>query len=158
MGNVMQARFFRKLFRAPSIAVAALLLGACAPMFTQSPNQGWRPVNVKNVDGAERLLLDGYDVVGMHLENQARPGDAKLRSLYKGVTLFFSSAEHKAKFDASPEAYLPKYGGYCSNGMLAFLSMFTTFGTPQDITLAPLRVELLFAADEATGAVIRANA
>jgi hypothetical protein len=28
--------------------------------------------------------------------------------------------------------------------------MFTTFGTPQDITLASLRVEHMFAANEAT--------
>lgn len=36
-------------------------------------------------------------------------------------------------------------------GPLAFFSMFTTFGTPQDISLASLRVEMLFAADAATG-------
>ncbi|PSR16304.1 XRE family transcriptional regulator [filamentous cyanobacterium CCP3] len=42
-------------------------------------------------------------------------------------------------------------------GELAFFSMFTTFGTPQDITLASLRVEHLFAADEATVAVLRAQ-
>lgn len=35
-------------------------------------------------------------------------------------------------------------------GELAFFSLFTTFGTPQDITLASLRVEHLFAADEGT--------
>jgi transcriptional regulator with XRE-family HTH domain len=35
-------------------------------------------------------------------------------------------------------------------GELRFFSMFTTFGTPQHITLASLRVEHLFAADEAT--------
>ena len=39
---------------------------------------------------------------------------------------------------------------------LAIFSMFTTFGTPQDITLASLRVEHLFAADPATQAVLRA--
>ena len=32
--------------------------------------------------------------------------------------------------------------------------MFSTFGTPQDITLASLRVEHLFAADEHTRAVL----
>jgi hypothetical protein len=32
--------------------------------------------------------------------------------------------------------------------------MFTTFGTPQNITLASLRVEHLFPADPATRAVI----
>jgi transcriptional regulator with XRE-family HTH domain len=36
------------------------------------------------------------------------------------------------------------------HGELAFFSLFTTFGTPQDITLASLRVEHLFAADEGT--------
>ena len=40
------------------------------------------------------------------------------------------------------------------HGELAFFSMFSTFGTPQDITLASLRVEHLFAADDATRAVI----
>lgn len=41
-------------------------------------------------------------------------------------------------------------------GDLAFFSMFTTFGTPQDITLASLRVEHLFAADEPTRALVTA--
>ena len=40
------------------------------------------------------------------------------------------------------------------HGELAFFSMFTTFGTPQDITLASLRVEHMFAADAATRNVL----
>ena len=44
-----------------------------------------------------------------------------------------------------------------NHGELAFFSMFTTFGTPQDITLASLRVEHMFAADEATRAVVKAQ-
>lgn len=39
-------------------------------------------------------------------------------------------------------------------GELAFFSMFTTFGTPTDITLASLRVEHLFPADDATREVL----
>jgi transcriptional regulator with XRE-family HTH domain len=39
-------------------------------------------------------------------------------------------------------------------GELRFFSMLTTFGTPQDITAASLRVEHMFAADEATKAVV----
>ncbi len=42
-------------------------------------------------------------------------------------------------------------------GELAFFSMFTTFGTPQDITLASLQVEHMFAADEATRAILFAE-
>lgn len=37
---------------------------------------------------------------------------------------------------------------------LAFFSMFTTFGTPHDITAASLKVEHLFPADEATRAYV----
>ncbi len=40
------------------------------------------------------------------------------------------------------------------HGELAFFSMFSTFGTPQDITLASLRVEHVFAADVHTRAVL----
>ena len=43
-----------------------------------------------------------------------------------------------------------------SVGELAFFSMFTTFGSPQDITLASLRVEHMFAADETTRQVMLA--
>jgi hypothetical protein len=39
-------------------------------------------------------------------------------------------------------------------GELAFFSMFSTFGTPQDITLASLRVEHIFAADDTTRRVV----
>jgi transcriptional regulator with XRE-family HTH domain len=42
-----------------------------------------------------------------------------------------------------------------THGELAFFSMFTTFGTPQDITLASLRVEHMFAADTQTRNIIK---
>ncbi len=41
------------------------------------------------------------------------------------------------------------------HGELSFFSMFTTFGTPQDITLASLRVEHMFPADAATKAILQ---
>jgi transcriptional regulator with XRE-family HTH domain len=43
------------------------------------------------------------------------------------------------------------------HGVLAFFSMFSTFGTPQSITLASLRVEHMFAADETTRGVLQAH-
>jgi transcriptional regulator with XRE-family HTH domain len=42
-------------------------------------------------------------------------------------------------------------------GVLSFFTMLTTFGTPQDITLASLRVEHMFAADVATAEVLQAQ-
>jgi YHS domain-containing protein len=100
------------------LLTAALALSACAPLITQSPNEGWRPVNVKPAPEAGRLLIDGYDVVAFFTENKARPGSAAIRSDYKGVSLYFVSAENKSKFDADPQAYLPQYGGYCANGIV----------------------------------------
>lgn len=41
-----------------------------------------------------------------------------------------------------------------THGELGFFSMFTTFGTPQDITLASLRVEHMFAADSHTAEIL----
>ncbi len=47
-----------------------------------------------------------------------------------------------------PPTVITRYAS--EHGPLAFLSMFTTFGTPHSVTLASLRLELLFPADEAT--------
>lgn len=43
------------------------------------------------------------------------------------------------------------------HGELAFFSMYTTFGTPHDITLASLRIEHMFPANEATRLVLMAQ-
>lgn len=59
--------------------------------------------------------------------------------------------------DAPPQSPVLTTRYATRHGELAFFSMFTTFGTPQDITLASLRVEHLFAADEATQTVLQAQ-
>ena len=43
------------------------------------------------------------------------------------------------------------------HGELAFFSMYTTFGTPHDITLASVRIEHMFPATAATRAVLQAQ-
>lgn len=43
------------------------------------------------------------------------------------------------------------------HGELAFFSMYTTFGTPHDITLASMRIEHMFPANEATRSVLVAQ-
>lgn len=43
------------------------------------------------------------------------------------------------------------------HGELSFFSMYTTFGTPHDITLASLRIEHLFPANESTRSVLLAQ-
>jgi YHS domain-containing protein len=112
------ARPPRPARRAALLATAsAALLAGCSPLVTQSPNQGMRPVNVQAGPNGERLMLGGHDVVAYFTEGRHRMGDPQYASTYKGVTFRFASAEHKARFDAKPEAYLPQFGGYCTNGI-----------------------------------------
>jgi YHS domain-containing protein len=100
-------------------AIASLAsLAGCAPMVTQSPGQGLSPVNAVSEGEDKHLMLFGHDVVSYFTEKTHRPGNPQLKSVYKGVTFRFSKPEHKALFDASPEKYIPQFGGYCSNGIV----------------------------------------
>ncbi len=96
----------------------ALAVSGCAPLVTQSPNEGMRPVNVQAGDNGARLMLGGHDVVAYFTEGRHRMGDPAIVSVYKGVTFRFATAEHKLRFDRDPVAFLPQYGGYCANGIV----------------------------------------
>ena len=43
----------------------------------------------------------------------------------------------------------------CSLGLLSFFSTTTVFGTPVDVTLSELAIEMFFPADEATARAVR---
>jgi YHS domain-containing protein len=57
-------------------------------------------------------------VVAYFTENRHAMGQPQYKSLYQGVSFHFSSAAHKALFDAAPQRYLPQYGGFCANGIV----------------------------------------
>ena len=101
-----------------AVAAASLALAGCAPMFTQSPGEGLSPVNAVSEGPDKHLMLFGYDVVSYFTEKTHRKGDPAIKSVYKDVTFRFSKPEHKALFDASPEKYIPQFGGYCANGIV----------------------------------------
>jgi YHS domain-containing protein len=98
--------------------VGVLSIAGCAPLMVQSPSSGLRPSNVKNLPVGERVMLDGHDVVAYFTEGKHRAGDPKFKSEHKSVTFLFATADHKAKFDANPAAYIPQYNGYCANGIV----------------------------------------
>jgi len=60
---------------------------------------------------------------------------------------------HASQFPVAAPVLTTRFG--TNHGELAFFSMFTTFGKPQDITLASLRVEHMFAADTNTADILR---
>ena len=100
------------------VAVAALALAACAPLVTQSPSGKFSPVNAQSMDGNDRVLLKGADVVSYFTKNVYTQGNPSIKSTYENVTFYFSSAENQALFDKEPTKYLPEFGGYCANGIV----------------------------------------
>ena len=96
----------------------SIFTAACAPLVTQSPGAGYSPVNaVKEGDDA-RVILKGADVVGYFTDHKYEQGTPANKSVYKEVTFWFATPEHKQMFDAAPEKYLPQFGGYCTNGIV----------------------------------------
>ncbi len=107
----------KRLF-APAIAAAALALAGCAPLVTQSPGQGLSPVNAVSDGEDKHLILFGHDVVSYFTDGRHQMGSPAHKSVHKGVTFRFASAEHKRLFDAAPGKYIPQFGGYCANGIV----------------------------------------
>ncbi|WLD57940.1 hypothetical protein NFC81_14680 [Salinispirillum sp. LH 10-3-1] len=64
-----------------------------------------------------QYAIQGYDTVAYFTQNQAVRGDTEFQSEWQDTLWLFSSAKHKALFDANPEAYAPQYGGYCAYAM-----------------------------------------
>ena len=60
------------------------------------------------------IAINGYDPVAYFREGAPVKGMEAYSSDWEGARLLFSSAENKAMFDADPEAFAPKYGGYCA--------------------------------------------
>ena len=96
----------------------AASLGACSAMQAQNPSSALKPVNAVALDGDERVMLKGHDVVAYFTQGKHALGSPQFTSLHEGVTFRFASAEHKALFDKDPAKYLPQYGGYCANGIV----------------------------------------
>ena len=63
------------------------------------------------------LGMHGIDPVSMFEGDAPEIGDAVYTSTRDGVDYYFASAETKARFDASPEAFLPQFGGFCAFGV-----------------------------------------
>lgn len=95
-----------------------LSLGACSSMSAQNPASALSPVNAAQMEGADRVMLFGADVVAYFTQNAFVQGSPQFSSTYQDVNFHFSTAEHKALFDKAPEQYLPQYGGYCANGIM----------------------------------------
>jgi len=84
----------------------AALIGLADEGKAPAPSEGEK----KQVEPA----LGGYCPVSYLETEQAVKGDPAHKSVYIGETYYFSSAEAKNKFDASPNYFLPQFGGLCT--------------------------------------------
>jgi YHS domain-containing protein len=60
------------------------------------------------------LAIKGYDPVSYFTTGKPTPGLAQFSTTYKGATYRFSSADNRDRFIATPEKFVPQYGGYCA--------------------------------------------
>ncbi|UCD66213.1 MAG: YHS domain protein [Deltaproteobacteria bacterium] len=61
--------------------------------------------------------ISGYDPVAYFDDNKPMRGSGWNVTEHKGITYAFANEINKEKFEASPEKYLPAYGGYCAYGV-----------------------------------------
>lgn len=68
-------------------------------------------------DGSdEQLMLRGNDPVAYFTEHRVVKGDPSLHVEHDGVTYRFSKDEHRTRFMADPQRYVPQYAGFCASG------------------------------------------
>lgn len=70
-----------------------------------------------NVD-KKHLAVQGYDVVSYFTTGKPVKGNEKITATHNGHTYRFASHDNHKKFEASPESYVPQYGGWCATAMV----------------------------------------
>ena len=69
------------------------------------------------------IAINGYDLVGYFTDGAPVKGSADHALMHNGATWHFASADNMAAFQADPEKYGARFGGYCafaaSKGYLA---------------------------------------
>ena len=103
-GAVMLASsliLFRQIF-----AICLLSLFVTATAVADSP--------IAAVNTEHGLAVKGYDPVSYFTTGKPTPGLAQFSTTYKGASYRFSSAENRDRFIATPEKFVPQYGGYCA--------------------------------------------
>ena len=92
---------FRQIF-----AICLLSLFVASAAYAASP--------IAAVNTEHDLAIKGFDPVSYFTDRKPVRGSAQFSTSYKGVEYRFVSAEHRDRFLAEPEKFVPQYGGYCA--------------------------------------------
>lgn len=90
-------------------AAAALVLGLAiaAPTAAGEYNTGY----------FGRVAIEGYDPVAYFTEGKAHVGSPEFSTEWDGVIWHFASAANRDLFLKTPTAYVPQFGGLCTEGV-----------------------------------------
>ena len=95
-----------KLRKIPLVVASVFFLSVAAPTLVEAKSEiykNWRGVAIK-----------GYDPVAFHREGKPVKGSGEFELKWKDARWRFSSAENRDLFEADPNKYAPRYGGYCA--------------------------------------------
>ncbi|MDX1558936.1 MAG: YHS domain-containing (seleno)protein [Marinobacter sp.] len=81
----------------------------------------------------------GYDTVSYFETGKPTKGSSEYTAEHQGVTWRFANAQNLARFEASPERFVPAYGGYCA---WAVAQGYLAKGDPQHWTIRDGRLYL----------------
>src|SRR5688572_22321509 len=86
-----------------SLLTLAAMLSLAGAVFADHTPSHTKTLVLKNKEGAAIL---GYDPVSYFTDNKPARGNPKLKTTYEGASYYFTSAGHKAMFDANPSKYV----------------------------------------------------
>lgn len=89
---------------------------ALAATFAVSTGASAQSASAINTLGGTHAI-NGYDPVAYFTSGGPRKGQPALAHQYGGATWLFASEANRALFVASPEKYLPAFGGFCAYGV-----------------------------------------
>ena len=62
------------------------------------------------------IAIKGYDPVAYFADHKPVKGVPEYTAVYDGATYEFVSAAHRVLFVATPDKYVPQFGGFCAYG------------------------------------------
>jgi YHS domain-containing protein len=95
---------------------AALFQAAAVILLLTGAVQAAGNTHHVNVD-AEGFLIEQYDPVAYFTDGKPIRGKPEIYVEYEGAKYAFASEDHRQRFLADPDKYVPQYGGYCAYGV-----------------------------------------
>ena len=88
------------------------------PLLAADTSEASHPVAVHSYNlGPDNVALSGYDPVRYFTDKTATKGSKEISAVHQGVTYYFVTDADRKLFTASPQKYLPAYGGWCATAM-----------------------------------------